>query len=57
MDLMALTTQLLAMRMGATQQSAQIAIMKKSQDMEKSVLQLLAPPAPPGQGLVVDKSA
>ena len=57
MDLMALTTQLLAMRMGATQQSAQIAVLKKSQDMEKSVLQLLAPPAPPGQGLVVDKSA
>jgi len=49
--------------MEAVRHSAQIAILKKSHEMEMSVVSLLAdaakiqPPAPEGMGRVVDKSA
>ena len=50
------------MQAAGTRQSAQIAVMKKQFDMQKSVLTLLDPsaskaPAPPGMGLAVDKTA
>ncbi len=56
------TAQLLAMRMAGTQQAAQMAILKKNHEMEMSLVNMLAeavrpPPAPAGQGLVVDKRA
>lgn len=54
--------QLMAMRMGATQQAASMAIMKKNHEMEMSLVNMVADvarsaPAPSGQGLVVDKRA
>ncbi len=55
-------TQLMAMRMGATQQAASMAILKKNREMEMSLVNMIADvaksaPAPAGQGLVVDKRA
>lgn len=53
----------LGLQMEAVRHSAQIAILKKSHEMEMSVVSLLAdaakiqPPAPEGMGRVVDKSA
>lgn len=57
-----LAAQLLSMQAAGTRQMAQIAVMKKQFDMQKSVLTLLDPsasraPAPPGLGLAVDKTA
>ncbi len=62
MEVTDITTQLLAMRMGATQQIAQIAIMKKAHEMDLALVNMIAEvaksaPAPSGQGLVVDKRA
>ena len=62
MEVSDVTTQLLAMRMGATQQVAQIAIMKKAHEMDMALVNMVAEvaksaPAPAGQGLVVDKRA
>ncbi|MND03899.1 hypothetical protein D3C83_239420 [compost metagenome] len=49
-------------RMGATQQVASMAIIKKNHEMEMSLVNMLAEvaksaPAPSGQGFVVDKRA
>ena len=56
-----LATSLLSMSAAKTQMSANIAVLKTSLDMQKSVLQLLAPtpqaPAAPGTGQHVDKTA
>jgi hypothetical protein len=62
MDMADVATQLMAMRMGAAQQSASMAIMKKNHEMEMSLVNMVAEiaksaPAPSGQGLVVDKRA
>ena len=62
MDMVDVATQLMAMRMGATQQAASMAIMKKNHEMEMSLVNMVAElvrsaPAPTGQGLVVDKRA
>ena len=62
MDTIDVTTQLLAMRMAGTQQAAQMAIIKKSHEMEMSLVNSLmevarSAPAPSGQGLVVDTRA
>ena len=59
---MDVTTQLLAMRAGATQQAAQMAMVKKNHEMEMQLVNMVAEavrsaPAPTGQGLVVDKRA
>lgn len=60
--MMDVTTQLLAMRMAGTQQAAQMAIIKKTHEMEMGLVNMIAEaaksaPAPAGQGLVVDKRA
>ncbi len=62
MEMADVATQLMAMRMGATQQTASMAIMKENHEMEMSLVNMLADvaksaPAPSGQGLVVDKRA
>jgi hypothetical protein len=62
MDMADVATQLLAMRMGATQQAASMAILKKNHEMEMALVNMVAEvarsaPAPSGQGLVVDKRA
>jgi hypothetical protein len=62
MDMVDATSQLLAMRLAGTQQTAQFAILKKSHEMEMALLDSLAEiarsaPAPEGQGLLVDKRA
>jgi hypothetical protein len=62
MDTMDITSQLLTMRAAGTQQAAQIAILKKSHEMEMSLINMIAEvaqsaPPPSGQGLVVDKRA
>jgi hypothetical protein len=62
MDMADVATQLLAMRMGATQQAASMAILKKNHEMEMALVNMVAEvarsaPAPTGQGLVVDKRA
>jgi hypothetical protein len=59
---MDLVTQLLSMRMGATQQAAQFAMVRKNHQMQMSLVDMLdqavrSAPAPAGQGLVVDKRA
>jgi iron-sulfur cluster repair protein YtfE (RIC family) len=58
-----LSTSLLTARTAQTQHSVQIAVLKKTHEMQTELLNALtsatqtqAPP-PPGQGLVVDKSA
>ncbi|MDB5622890.1 MAG: hypothetical protein JWR39_1453 [Devosia sp.] len=56
-----LATQLLTSRAAATQQTVQLAVLKKSHEMESDLVAMLAqavqaaPPA--GQGLTVDKRA
>jgi hypothetical protein len=60
MEMADVATQLMAM--GATQQSAAMAIMKKNHEMEMSLVNMVAEiaksaPAPAGQGLVVDRRA
>jgi len=62
MDMVDATSQLLALRLSGTQQIAQFAILKKSHEMELSLLNSLAEiaksaPAPEGQGGVIDKRA
>lgn len=62
MDMVDVTSQLIALRMAGTQQAAQIAIMKKNHEMEMSLVSMLAEvakaaPPPAGQGLVVDRRA
>ena len=62
MEMVDVATQLMAMRMGATQQAASMAIIKKNHEMEMSLVNMLtevarSAPAPSGQGLVVDKRA
>ncbi|HWA19253.1 MAG TPA: hypothetical protein VG757_09660 [Devosia sp.] len=53
---------ILAMRAQQTQQLVQIAVLKKSHEMEMSLVNLLdqavrSAPAPQGQGMLVDKHA
>ena len=62
MDMMEIAAQLVAMRMAGTQQAAQMAMLKKSHEMEMSLVNMIAEvaksaPAPSGQGLVVDNRA
>ncbi|WP_156342865.1 hypothetical protein [Devosia sp. A16] len=58
---MDLTSQLLAARSQGTQQSIAIAVLKKSHEMEMSLIQMVDGVAraapPPGQGTRVDKLA
>ncbi len=54
--------QVLAMQLGKTQMLAQIAIIKKSHEIEMAMIDMIdqaarAAPAPKGQGQVVDKRA
>lgn len=53
-----------AMTQAQTQQTAQILMLKKQHEMQQSLVNMLSesveaakPPAPSGQGAVVDKSA
>ncbi len=56
-----LTSQLLAARSAGTQQSSAIAVLKKQQEMDMSLIQMVDQVArsapPPGQGTKVDKLA
>ena len=59
-----LATALMSMQAGRIQQSAAIAVMRKSLQMDHAVVDMLnaslrntAPPAAPGTGTVVDKTA
>ena len=56
-----LATNLLTARTTMTQQSVQIAVVKKAHDMQmdliNSLMQTALSPPPPGQGLQVDKQA
>jgi hypothetical protein len=58
-----LSTNLLTAQTAMTQNSVQIAVFKKAHEMEANLLNALMqtaltpPPAPPGQGLKVDKQA
>lgn len=56
-----LTTALLDARNTRTLQSATIAVIKKSSEMDKALVQMVdeaaRPAPPPGQGLRVDKTA
>ena len=62
MDVADTATQMLAMRAAQTQQMAIFAIMKKNQQMDQALVDMVdqsvrQSPAPTGQGLVVDKRA
>jgi hypothetical protein len=55
-------TELLAMRQAGTQQLAQIAVLRKANEMQQQLVQMIdevtaKAPAPPGTGRVVDKQA
>ena len=56
-----LASSLMTARTAQTQQSVQIAVFKKSHDMQTQLLDMLLQPAqavlPPGQGTQVDKTA
>jgi hypothetical protein len=56
-----LSTQMLSMRGAATQFSAQVAIVKKNQEMDMALINMVDQVAraapPPGQGTKVDKIA
>lgn len=58
-----LSTNLLTAQTAMTQNSVQIAVVKKAHEMESNLLNSLMqtalnpPPPPPGQGLRVDKQA
>ena len=56
-----LVSQLLTMRNAATQGSVQQAMLKKQHEMDMSLVTMMADATksapPPGQGLVVDKTA
>lgn len=58
------TSELLAMRAAGTQQLATIAVLHRSQQMERALVDMIEevqskapPPAPPGQGRIVDRQA
>ncbi len=60
MDMVDVTSQLVALRLAGQQQAAQLALMKKAHEMEMSLVSMLAEaakstPPPAGQGLVVDR--
>ena len=62
MDMTDVAAQLIAMRTAGTQRAAQMAIIKKTHEMEMGLANMIAQaarvaPAPGGQGLVVDKRA
>lgn len=61
MDTADLASALVSMNAARTQGAVNIAVLKKQLEMQRSVLDLLqpttAPPAPPGMGQVVDKTA
>lgn len=62
MDMTDVATQLIAMRMAGTQQAASMAMLKKNNEMEMALVNMVAEiaksaPAPSGQGMVVDKRA
>lgn len=59
-----LATAIMSMQAGRTQQSATLAVMRKSHEMDQAVVDMLnaslrntAPPAAPGTGSVIDKTA
>jgi hypothetical protein len=56
-----LAMQMVTTRAAATQQSVQLAVLKKSHEMETSLINMVAQAVeaapPPGQGLLVDKRA
>ncbi|MDR3474860.1 MAG: YjfB family protein [Devosia sp.] len=55
-----LASSLISMSAAKTQMSANIAVLKKQFEMQKAAVDMLlpaGPPAAPGTGLVVDKSA
>jgi hypothetical protein len=56
-----LSTQMVALRGAATQFSAQVSIVKKNQEMDMALINMVDQVArsapPPGQGLKVDKIA
>jgi hypothetical protein len=59
---MDVTTELLAMRQAGTQQLAQIAILRKANEMERQLVDMIdevmaKAPAPAGTGRIVDKQA
>jgi len=55
---MEISTQIMAIKQSATQQTATLKIMKKQHEMQMSMIDLIAKTAPPtGQGLVIDKTA
>ncbi len=58
---MSAVNQLLSMKMGQTQQLAQIAIMRKSHQMDMALADMIGEATrrvpPPGQGRHVDKTA
>ncbi len=62
MDMVDIAARLVALRLAGTQQAAQMAILRKSHEMELSLVAMLAEaakPAPPpaGTGRVVDRHA
>lgn len=56
-----LAMQMVTSRATATHQSVQLAVLKKSHEMEASLVNMVAEatqaPPPPGQGLMIDKRA
>lgn len=58
---MSAVTQLLSMKMGQTQQLAQIAILRKAHQMDMALADMVGEASrsapPPGQGRQVDKTA
>lgn len=58
---MELAGSIMAVKQAATQQTAQMKILKKSHDMEMAMIDMIAQTAksapPPGQGTKVDKTA
>jgi hypothetical protein len=59
-----LTMQLLAMQQAGGRELAQIAVLRKQHEMDQAVVEMIEevsskapPPAPPGTGLIVDKTA
>jgi len=58
---MEISSQIMAMKQSATQQTATLKIIKKQHEMQMSMIDLIAQTAktapPAGQGLVIDKTA
>jgi hypothetical protein len=62
MDTTDIAASLISMSTAKTQMSANVAVLKKQFEMEKAAVDMLVPgagkpPASPGTGLLVDKSA